>query len=240
MKILGIDTSANVASAAICEVGENPRVIASGSINTKLTHSQTLMPFIESLLSNSKTELSDIDAFAVSVGPGSFTGLRIGVSAIKGMAYGLNKPCKAVSTLLGLAYNFTVTDCVLCAVMDARCNQVYNALFEIKDGKVSRITEDRALFIPELLEELDEKYSDKRIILAGDGAELVFGKTDSENILLSPPTLRYQSGTGVCFASEEYENTEAAALMPSYQRLPQAERARLAREQKETGKEEEK
>lgn len=240
MKILGIDTSANVASAAICEIGENPRVIASGSINTKLTHSQTLMPFIESLLSNSKTELSDIDAFAVSVGPGSFTGLRIGVSAIKGMAYGLNKPCKAVSTLLGLAYNFTVTDCVLCAVMDARCNQVYNALFEIKDGKVSRITEDRALFIPELLEELDEKYSDKRIILAGDGAELVFGKTDSENILLSPPTLRYQSGIGVCFAAEEYENTEAAALMPSYLRLPQAERERLAREQKEKGKEEEK
>lgn len=232
MKILGIDTSANVASAAICELGEKPRVIASGSINTKLTHSQTLMPFIESLLANSKTELSDIDAFAVSVGPGSFTGLRIGVSAIKGMAYGLNKPCRAVSTLLGLAYNFTVTDCILCAVMDARCNQVYNALFEIKDGKVSRITEDRALFIPELLAELDEKYSDKRIILAGDGAELVFGKTDSKNILLSPPTLRFQSGTGVCFASEECENIEAAALMPSYLRLPQAERERLAREQK--------
>lgn len=232
MKILGIDTSANVASAAICELGEKPRVIASGSINTKLTHSQTLMPFIESLLANSKMELSDIDAFAVSVGPGSFTGLRIGVSAIKGMAYGLNKPCRAVSTLLGLAYNFTVTDCILCAVMDARCNQVYNALFEIKDGRVSRITEDRALFIPELLAELDEKYSDKRIILAGDGAELVFGKTDSKNILLSPPTLRFQSGTGVCFASEECENIEAAALMPSYLRLPQAERERLAREQK--------
>lgn len=232
MKILGIDTSANVASVAICEIGENPRVIASGSINTKLTHSQTLMPFIESLLCNSKTELSDIDAFAVSVGPGSFTGLRIGVSAIKGMAYGLNKPCKAVSTLSGLAYNFTVTDCILCAVMDARCNQVYNALFEIKEDKVNRITEDRALFIDELLSELSEKYSDRKIILAGDGAELVFGKTESKNILLSPPTLRYQSGTGVCFASEECEDIEAAALMPSYLRLPQAERERLAREQK--------
>ena len=102
MKILGIDTSANVASAAICEVGEKPHVIASGSINTKLTHSQTLMPFIESLLNNSKTELSDVDAFAVSVGPGSFTGLRIGVSAIKGMAYALGKPCKSVSTLLAM------------------------------------------------------------------------------------------------------------------------------------------
>ena len=236
MKILGIDTSANVASAAICEIGEKPHVIASGSINTKLTHSQTLMPFIESLLSNSKTELSDIDAFAVSVGPGSFTGLRIGVSAIKGMAYGLNKPCRAVSTLLGLAYNFTVTDCILCAVMDARCNQVYNALFEIKEGKVSRITGDRALFIDELLAELGEKYSDRKIILAGDGAELVFGKTESKNILLSPPTLRYQSGTGVCFASAECEDIEAAALMPSYLRLPQAERERLAKEQK--GKEE--
>ena len=236
MKIIGIDTSANVASAAICELGEKPRVIASGSINTKLTHSQTLMPFIESLLDNSKTELSDIDAFAVSVGPGSFTGLRIGVSAIKGMAYGLNKPCRAVSTLSGLAYNFTVTDCILCAVMDARCNQVYNALFEIKDGMVRRITEDRALFIPELLTELDEKFSDERIILAGDGAELVFGKTESKNIILAPPTLRFQSGTGVCFAAEECENIEAAALMPSYLRLPQAERERLAKEQK--GKEE--
>ena len=230
MKILGIDTSANVASAAICEIGESPKVIASGSINTKLTHSQTLMPFIESLLKSSKTELSDIDAFAASVGPGSFTGLRIGVSAIKGMAYGLNKPCRAVSTLHGMAYNFTVSDCIVCSVMDARCNQVYNALFEIKGGKVIRLTEDRALFTEELQKELSESYADKRIILTGDGAELVYGKFGGGNIELSPPQLRFQSGTGVCFAAEEYENIDAAALMPSYLRLPQAERERLAKE----------
>ncbi len=228
MKVLGIDTSAVVSTCAVCEMGENPKVIASGSLNTKLTHSQTLVPFMESLLKGANLTLDDIDIFAAAVGPGSFTGLRIGVSAIKGMAYAQNKPVKAVSTLRGLAHNFTVTDAIICAVMDARCNQVYNALFRVQNGIVMRLCDDRALFIDDLKKDL-EQYNE-RIILAGDGADLVYGKMNHGIIELAPPALRYQSGTGICFASEYCSEISADALMPVYLRLPQAERERLAKE----------
>ena len=230
--MLGIDTSASAASAAVCELGDKPKVIACGSVNTDLTHSQTLLPFVKSLLDNSKLSLSDIDRFAVSSGPGSFTGLRIGISAVKGMAYAQAKPCRAVSTLLGLAYNFLSYEGIVCAVMDARCSQVYNALFEIKNGEVTRLCEDRALFISELEAELKEKYPGERIMLCGDGADLCYGKTGGGNILLSPAALKFQSGTGVCFASEKSGDINAAALMPTYLRLPQAERERLKRLEK--------
>lgn len=230
MLILGIDSSAVSVSAAVCEPGENPRVIAEGSLNNKITHSQTLMPLVESLLENSKTALTDIDVFAVSAGPGSFTGLRIGVSAVKGMAYALGKPCRAVSTLHAMAYNFLTYDGIICSVMDARVSQVYNALFEVKDGAVTRLCDDRALMIPELKAELDEKYPDRKIMLAGDGAELCYGKFGNERIMLSPAPQRFQNGTGVCLAAAGYPDISAAALMPKYLRLPQAERERLARE----------
>lgn len=232
MKILGIDTSAAAASCAVCEVGDKPLVIASGQLNTKQVHSQTLIPFMENLLKSGNISLSDVDAFAVSVGPGSFTGLRIGVSAIKGIAYALKKPCRAVSTLLGMAYNFTVTDGVVCAVMDARCNQVFNAVFRVENGTVTRLTEDRAL----LIESLDDELSrlDEKIILVGDGAELVHNRLgENRNLTLAPPLLQYQNAVGVCFAAETLPDVEPAALMPTYLRLPQAERERLEREQKE-------
>ena len=228
MKVLGIDTSAVVSACAVCEVGDEPKVIATGALNTKLTHSQTLVPFMESLLSGANLSLSDIDVFAVSAGPGSFTGLRIGVSAIKGMAFANNKPVRAVSTLMGIAHNFTVTDAVICAVMDARCNQVYNALFRIQNGIVMRLCDDRAIFIDDLKKDL-EKYNE-RIILAGDGADLVYGKINYGLIELAPPALKFQSGTGICFASEQCMDMSADALMPVYLRLPQAERERLAKE----------
>lgn len=228
MKILGIDTSAVVCTCAVCEVGEAPKVIASGSLNTKLTHSQTLVPFIENLLNGANLSLSDIDVFAVSSGPGSFTGLRIGVSAIKGMAFANNKPVRSVSTLMGIAHNFTVTDAIICAVMDARCNQVYNALFRIQNGIVMRLCDDRAVFIDDLKKEL-ETYNE-RIILAGDGADLVYGKINHGLVELAPPALKFQSGTGICFASEYCTDISAEALMPVYLRLPQAERERLAKE----------
>lgn len=231
MKILGIDTSAAAASCAVCEVGERPLVIAQGQLNTKLVHSQTLIPFMESLLKCGGISLGDIDAFAVSAGPGSFTGLRIGVSAIKGMAYALKKPCRQVSTLLGLAYNFTVTDTVVCAVMDARCSQVFNAVFRVKNGAVERLTDDRAMFIDELGGEL--KNYGERVILAGDGADLVYSKLGGGNVELAPAMLKYQNAVGVCFAAEKLPDTDPAALMPVYLRLPQAERERLEREAKE-------
>ena len=228
MKILGIDTSAVVSTCAICEIGETSTVIASGSLNTKLTHSQTLVPFMESLMKGADISLEDIDVFAVSAGPGSFTGLRIGISAIKGMAFANNKPVRSVSTLSGIAHNFTVTDAIICAVMDARCNQVYNALFRVQNGIVMRLCDDRAIFIDDLKKDL-EKYN-KRIILAGDGADLVYGKINYGLVELAPPALKYQSGTGICFASEHCTDINAEALMPVYLRLPQAERERLAKE----------
>ena len=129
MKILGIDTSATAASVAI--VDEN-KIIGEFSINTALTHSQTLMPMVESLLKNTGVTLADIDAIAVNAGPGSFTGVRIGVAAVKGMAFSSDKPCISVSTLHSMAYNLLETDCIVCAVMVARCSQVYNALFKLK------------------------------------------------------------------------------------------------------------
>ena len=226
MITLGIDSSAVSVGAAVCD-GE--KIIADGFINNKITHSQTLMPLVEAILANAKMTLADIDIFAVSAGPGSFTGLRIGVSAVKGMAYALGKPCKAVSTLDAMAYNLLGTDGIVCAVMDARCDQVYNALFEVKDGSVTRLCDDRALKTGELKEELDEKYADRKITLVGDGAELCFGKFGGGNIVVSPAPIRYQNGVGVCLASLGYSEIEAAALMPKYLRLPQAERERLAR-----------
>jgi len=228
MKILGIDTSAVVSACAVCETGANPKVIASGTLNTKLTHSQTLVPFLGSIIKNAGLDLKDIDAFAVSAGPGSFTGLRIGVSVIKGMASALEKPVRSVSTLSAIAHNFTVTDAIVCAVMDARCNQVYNALFRIQNGIVMRLCDDRAVFIEDLKDDLS-KYNE-RIILAGDGADLVYSKISDGLIELAPPALKYQTGTGVCFAAEQCDDISAEALMPVYLRLPQAERERLAKE----------
>lgn len=233
MKILGIDSSAVSVSAAVCELGESPRVIAEGSLNNKITHSQTLMPLVESLLANSKTELADIDVFAVSAGPGSFTGLRIGVAAVKGMAYALGKPCRAVSTLAAMAYNFPLYEGIVCAVMDARVSQVYNALFEVHDGVITRLCDDRALMIAELKAGLDEKYAGRKILLCGDGAELCYGKFGGVDIILAPVAQRFQSGTGVCFAAAECPDISAAALMPKYLRLPQAERERLAKEKEQ-------
>ena len=136
MKILSVECSASPASCAIIDDG---KIRASSFINAKLTHSQTLMQMIINTLDNSATKLCDIDQIAVAVGPGSFTGLRIGISAVKGLAAPNNMPCVPVSTLEGMAENFADRDCVVCAVMDARCNQFYNALFKIKNGQITRI-----------------------------------------------------------------------------------------------------
>lgn len=224
MLILGIDTSAVTAACGIFDT-QSQQVLVSGSINKKLTHSQTLLPLIEGLLRSGDIRLSDIDAFAVTNGPGSFTGLRIGISAVKGMAFGLSKPCIQVSTLEALAYNLLGHDCIACCVMDARCNQFYNAIFRIENMKLTRLCEDRALFADELADDL-KKYEEK-IIFVGDGAELAMSKIGGCEI--ASVATRYQSGTSVCLAAENKKHIEAKELMPSYLRLPQAERERLAK-----------
>jgi tRNA threonylcarbamoyladenosine biosynthesis protein TsaB len=144
MKILSLDTTAEVCTAAICE---DKRLIAEMTVNTGNTHSQTLLPVVEQLLKISETSFDDIDCYACSTGPGSFTGVRIGVATVKGIAYGKNKPCISVSTLEALAYNLIGFDGIICPVMNARRNQVYNALFECKNSKLTRLCEDRALLI---------------------------------------------------------------------------------------------
>lgn len=222
--ILGIDSSAITAGCALCEGG---KIIAEQFLNTKHTHSQTLLPMVESMLKCADISLADIDAIAVTEGPGSFTGLRIGIASVKGMAMGAGKRCIPVSTLEAVAYNFIGIDGTICCAMDARCEQFYNALFKSESGIITRLCEDRAIKAVDLYEEL--KAIEGRVILAGDGAELLH-KAAEESFTLAPIPLRYQRGAGVCFAAEGKEPIGAAALMPSYLRLPQAERERLAKE----------
>ncbi|MGN0596801.1 MAG: tRNA (adenosine(37)-N6)-threonylcarbamoyltransferase complex dimerization subunit type 1 TsaB, partial [Ruminiclostridium sp.] len=187
----------------------------------------TLVPLMENMLKSAEIGIESIDALAVSNGPGSFTGLRIGVSAVKGIAFAAKKPCIAVSSLEAMAYNCLLHNGVVCAVMDARCNQVYNALFRVEKGIVTRLCEDRALFIPDLAEEL--KNISEEILLVGDGADLTYKTINGENVTLAPPLLRYQNAVSVCFAAEKGREISAKELMPSYLRLPQAERERLAK-----------
>ncbi len=221
MKILAVDSSAKACSAAVVE---DNKVLGSFFINTALTHSQTLVPMIDAVLKNTSTDINSVDIFAVSSGPGSFTGVRIGVAAIKGIAMPLEKPCASVSTLEAMPYNLLSEDCVAACVMDARCNQVYNALFEVENGTIKRFCDDRALSIDELLSEL--KAIDKKIILVGDGAELCYNsyKEVLDNICIAPENIRYQNAVGVAFAAFNKEIVSSAELMPTYLRLPQAQR----------------
>lgn len=221
MKILAVDSSAKACSVCLID---NNKILGEFFINTALTHSQTLVPMIDAVLKNTSVDIKDIDCFAVSAGPGSFTGVRIGVAAVKGMAMPLEKPCVPVSTLEAMAYNLINDNCIVCSVMDARCSQVYNALFRVENHKVTRLCDDRALSIEDLGKELCG-YSDN-IILVGDGAALCYENYSklSLNISISPEHIRYQRAYGVAFASIDKTAITSAELMPVYLRLPQAER----------------
>lgn len=228
MNILSLDTTAEVCTAAICD-GE--RLIAEMTVNTGNTHSQTLLPVVEQILKISELALDDIDCFACSTGPGSFTGVRIGVATIKGIAYGKNKPCVSVSTLEALAYNLVGYDGILCPVMNARRNQVYNALFECNNGKITRLCPDRALSIDELDDELSKLG--KKVYLSGDGYSITakgFKKTSVENV---PERIRPQSGYSVAQCALEKLNAGEALtdseIKPIYLRPSQAERERNER-----------
>jgi len=223
MKILGIDSSAKSASAAITD-GE--KVLGCFYTNTGLTHSQTLMPMIESLLKYSNVSLDDIDLIAVNKGPGSFTGVRIGVAAAKGLADVKKIPVYGASTLESMAYNLIDTDCVACCVMDARCNQVYNALFDITGGRITRLSSDSADSIENVTDEL-KKYK-KIKFFVGDGAEICYNKLNGDSdIRIAAPSDRFQLAVGVCFCAMNAPHDQyidSALLVPEYLRLPQAER----------------
>lgn len=226
MKILSLECSAKSASCAVIEEGN---VLCRDFTSSGLTHSQTLLPMVTNMLSDTHIPFNDIDAFAVSAGPGSFTGIRIGISAVKGMALPKNAPCIPVSTLEAIAFNFLNEDALICAVMDARCNQVYNALFRINKGKVKRICEDRAVSVDFLKNEILKSKVRCKIIVAGDGADLFFPSTkDKKNAVIAEEDRRLQNGEGVAKAAERlYKKgvfNTAEQLLPIYLRLPQAER----------------
>lgn len=226
MKILALDSSAKVASVALCE---DFKPISHNFLNTTLTHSQTLLVMIDQMIKNAIWDINDIELFAVSNGPGSFTGVRIGVSLIKGLALETQIPCVGVSTLQSLAYNLLGFNGIICPVMDARNNQVYNALFDSKDYKMERLCQDRAISMEQLLLEL-ETYNEKIYIL-GDGAHLFYeySKIKHNNkLVLTNPVIRYQNAVSVAAAAlSEYKSgifVSGEQLDVRYLRLSQAER----------------
>lgn len=228
MLTLAFESTAKAASVALCRDGA---LLAQYFQNSGLTHSRTLLPMAEALLQNTEHGLKDVDLVAVAQGPGSFTGVRIGVAAVKGLCWGADLPAVGVSTLEAIAWNGAAAqeDCVICAVMDARRDQVYNALFTFEGGAPRRLCPDRAVSLDELEAEL--KTRKKSIFLVGDGALLCYNHLEHAGIptLLAPEPMRQQTAWGVAMAAQGKEPGPAEALLPVYLRLSQAERERQAR-----------
>ncbi len=230
MIILALDSTAKAAAVAILR---DEKLLAKDMHDDGNTHSSTLLPMVETLLSQNSLTVDNIDLFAASAGPGSFTGVRIGAATLKALAFGRNRPCVAVSALEALAYNMRDTDCIVCALMDARRGQFYTATFEIKDGNVSRLTPDEAKSGEDIAASL---AAYEKVYLVGDGATVAmpfFG----DNACLAPCDRLLADGESVgLLAKKLYEQGESvsdAEFAPTYLRLPQAERERLEKLQKE-------
>lgn len=226
MKILAIETSALVASAALVD---GDKLIGEFTINYKLTHSQTIMPMIDSLLKIIDFDIKDVDYIACSAGPGSFTGLRIGSATAKGLALGINKPIVPVSTLEALAYNIYDTDKMICPIMDARRSQVYTGVYEWKNGEMIEVLPPEALSIEEII---DKTLAYKReVIFLGDGVSVHKEKlAEHKEFLFAPPNCNMQSAASVAALAQklvaENKAVEGSKFMPIYLRKPQAERER--------------
>ncbi len=233
MLILAFETSAKAVSVAL---HDGQALLAESYQNTGLTHSQTLMSMAEDLLKNCQKSVKDVTAVAVAAGPGSFTGVRIGVAAAKGFGWGAQIPVYGVSTLESMARSLGVRNGYVCACMDARRSQVYNAIFVAKDGALERVCPDRAIALEELKPELQTLGGE--IFLVGDGAKLCYNTLSDqvENLCLTMEHRVQQRASGVALAAAEAiargETGDGAALQPNYLRLSQAERERLARETK--------
>ncbi|MBE6629815.1 MAG: tRNA (adenosine(37)-N6)-threonylcarbamoyltransferase complex dimerization subunit type 1 TsaB [Ruminococcaceae bacterium] len=226
MLILALDSTAIVASVALCR---DERVIASFTVKNGNTHSETLLPMVEAVLRSANLKIEDIDLFACSVGPGSFTGVRIGTATVKGLAFGQNKNCIGVSTLEALAENLFPFDGIICPVMNARRGQVYNALFRCENGTLIRLCEDRALSVADLAAELAE--AGLPFALCGDGVE-EFKRLAPNSVPVSVSALlEDQSAVSVAKVALRRANAGESgtdsALVPVYLRMPQAERERL-------------
>lgn len=238
MIILAIDSTAVTATVALLD---NENVIGVSSVHNKLTHSEKLLPMIDELLKNSGFSIDDIDLYAVSEGPGSFTGVRIGIATVKGLSFEKNTPVAGVSALEALAENMRISDetCeeyVLSPSMDARRNELYNAFFSYKGNKIERITQDRAISCEEVFEEL--KKISKPVIINGDGGEKLYRFLKEQGfdgkIYFAPELLLRQNAVSVGrVAYRKYVNGEATqgkTIMPLYLRTSQAERINLSKE----------
>ncbi len=231
MLILAFETSAKAASVALLD---EKKLLGESYQNTGLTHSQTLMVMAEDLLKQCGKTVSDVTAIAIAEGPGSFTGVRIGVAAAKGFAWGGELPCYGVSTLEAMAESLGIYQGYVCPCMDARRSQVYSALFYVNHGVIQRIREDRAIALSDLSLEL--KTLDGPIFLVGDGAVLAYNTLSGEipNLVLPPEHRLHQRATGVALLAAKKiaagESGDGNALTPNYLRLSQAERERMERE----------
>lgn len=225
MLVLGFESSAKAASAAICD---ERGLVAQYYQNSGLTHSRTLLPMAEDMMKNLDMALADVDMIAVAHGPGSFTGVRIGVSVVKGLAWALEKPVVGVSTLEAMAWNglSAPEGSLICCAMDARRGQLYNALFEIREGRPLRLCPDRAIDAGELA--LDIKNFKKTAFVVGDGAPLCYNALEKVGLprILAPEPLRFQTAHGVCMAAMDKAPGSVHELLPLYLRLSQAERER--------------
>lgn len=223
MKLLGIDTSGKIASAALCD--ENG-ILAETTIVTSLTHSQVILPLCKKLLEDAGTELSDIGGLAVADGPGSYTGLRIGISAVKAMSFALNKPCYGISTLEALAFNCMAYKGAVCSIMKARQEFYYAALFCSDGNGVKRLTDDKIIPSDELADVISK--TDGRVMLTGDGAVGFYEEHKPQNALLSPPSDRMQKASSLCFAAFGKEPKDAEGLNARYLQPTKAEKDRTA------------
>ncbi|TCT13778.1 tRNA threonylcarbamoyladenosine biosynthesis protein TsaB [Natranaerovirga pectinivora] len=225
MKILAIDSSGLTSSVAVVDKYD---LISEYTVNCKKTHSQTLMPMIYEMNKSIGLELSSLDAIAVSEGPGSFTGLRIGAATAKGLALALNKPIISVPTLDGLAYNIYDNEAIICPIMDAKRNQVYTALYEYEDSKLKKLSESMAVDINEILEVLCG-YN-RKVIFLGDGVEIYKSLIEESGMANSfaPIHLMKQRASSIGALALDYlssNNTVSGNdFAPVYLRKSQAER----------------
>ena len=226
MLILAFESSAKPASAALVKDGQ---LLSQYMQCSALTHSRTLLPMAEDMLKNAELSLSDVDLIAVAHGPGSFTGIRIGVATVKGLAWAAEKPCVGVSTLEAMAWHGLAVGGYICPVMDARRSQVYNALFKIENVRPVRMTEDRPIALDELSKEVTALNAP--VFLVGDGAALCYEHFTARGVpcVMAPDNLRWQDAWGVAMAAADKAPGNADELLPVYLRLSQAERERQER-----------
>ncbi len=230
MKILAFDSTARAASVAVLD---NGALLGQYNIDNGFTHSELLLPMAENLLKSLGLDISEIELFAAAVGPGSFTGVRIGAALVKGLAFGRDIPCVEVSTLEALAENMSGTTGLIVSVLDARRAQVYTATFDSNGEEMKRISEDRAVAISELAQGLSDVCSD--VYIVGDAYNSVYNafKRAGVNVKSTPPLAR--GGSAYSIGRVAYRiYTEGGAvsdreLSPRYLRMPQAERERLER-----------